>query len=104
MVLLTGRHSASAAETFTMALMGRRPKICRVGKRPQGVFSDVLVLRLPNCWRIVLLNEIYVTADRESFDVRGIPPDVAVTGFSRKHFSRNRDPALEKALALLGPE
>jgi hypothetical protein len=65
-VLLTGRHSASAAETFTMALMGRRPEICRIGASTQGVFSDVLDRRLPNGWRIVLPNEVYVTADGKS--------------------------------------
>jgi C-terminal processing protease CtpA/Prc len=48
-----------------------------------------------------LPNEIYVTADGKSFDVGGVPPDVAVAGFSRKDLSRKRDPALEKALALL---
>ena len=74
-VLLTGRHSASAAETFTMALMGRRPEICRVGESTQGVFSDVLDRRLPNGWRLVLPNEIYVTAEGNSFDVTGVPPD-----------------------------
>jgi hypothetical protein len=100
-VLLTGRHSASAAETFTMALMGRRPGICRVGESTQGVFSDVLDRRLPNGWRIVLPNEIYVTADGRSFDVSGVPPDIAVAGFSRKDFNRERDPALEKAMALM---
>ena len=86
-VLLTGRHSASAAETFTMALMGRRPGICRVGENTQGVFSDVLDRRLPNGWRIVLPNEIYLTAEGRSFDVSGVPPDIAVAGFSRKDLS-----------------
>jgi hypothetical protein len=100
-VLLTGRHSASAAETFTMALMGRRPEICRIGESTQGVFSDVLDRRLPNGWRLVLPNEIYVTAGGKSFDASGVPPDVAVAGLSRKDFSSERDPALEKALTLL---
>lgn len=99
-VLLTGRHSASAAETFTMALMGRRPEICRIGESTQGVFSDVLDRRLPNGWRIVLPNEVYVTAGGKSFDVQGIPPDVAVPGFSRRDFRARRDPALEKAFRL----
>jgi C-terminal processing protease CtpA/Prc len=83
-----------------MALMGRRPEICRIGESTQGVFSDVLDRRLPNGWRVVLPNEIYVTADGKSFDVGGVPPDVAVAGFSRTDFSSERDPALEKALAL----
>jgi len=102
-VLLTGRHSASAAETFTMALMGRRPEICRVGESTQGVFSDVLDRRLPNGWRLVLPNEIYVTAEGNSFDVTGVPPDIASAGFSRKDFESERDPTLERALSLFDP-
>jgi hypothetical protein len=59
-----------------MALMGRRPEICRIGESTQGVFSDVLDRRLPNGWRLVLPNEIYITAGGNSFDVSGVPPDV----------------------------
>jgi C-terminal processing protease CtpA/Prc len=102
-VLLTGRHSASAAETFTMALMGRQPEVCRVGENTQGVFSDVLDRRLPNAWRLVLPNEIYVTAEGDSFDLTGVPPDVASSGFSRKDFEYDRDPTLERALSLFQP-
>jgi DNA repair protein SbcC/Rad50 len=90
-----------AAETFTMGLMGRRPGIRRIGENTQGVFSDVLDRRLPNGWRLVLPNEIYVTAAGKSFDVTGVPPDVAVAGFSRKAFGNEKDPGLETALALL---
>jgi hypothetical protein len=100
-VLLTGRGSASAAETFTMALMGRRPEIRRIGENTQGVFSDVLDRRLPNGWRLVLPNEIYVTEDGKSFDVVGVPPDVPVAGFSRRYFDSERDPGLEKVLTIL---
>lgn len=103
-ILLTGRHSSSAAETFAMALMGRRPEICRIGESTQGVFSDVLDRRLPNGWRLVLPNEIYVTAGGKSFDVSGVPPDVAVAGFSRKNFIKQRDPTLETALAFLASD
>jgi C-terminal processing protease CtpA/Prc len=102
-VLLTGRHSASAAETFIMALMGRQPEVCRVGENTQGVFSDVLDRRLPNGRRLVLPNEIYVTKEGDSFDVTGVPPDVASSGFSRKDFEYERDPTLERALSLFQP-
>jgi hypothetical protein len=100
-VLLTGRHSASAAESFAMALMGRQPIICRIGESTQGVFSDVLDRRLPNGWRLVLPNEIYVTARGESFDVKGVPPHVEIQGLSRKLFDAQRDPAVDEAVSLL---
>jgi len=105
-VLLVGRKSASAAETFTMALMGRKPRIIRVGENTQGVFSDVLDRRLPNGWRLVLPNEIYVTDDGKSFDVTGVPPDVPAPGLSRKNFESESDPGLEKAQEILryGPK
>jgi hypothetical protein len=100
-VLLTGRHSASAAETFTMALMGRQPKIVRIGENTQGVFSDVLDRRLPNGWRLVLPNEIYVTEDGKSFDVLGVSPDVRTPGLSRNNFDGEKDPGLQQAVAIL---
>jgi hypothetical protein len=100
-VLLTGRHSVSAAETFTMALMGRRPAVTRVGENTQGVFSDVLGRRLPNGWRFGLPNEIFVTRSGEAFDGPGIPPDVTVPVFPRADLENGRDGALDKALQIL---
>jgi hypothetical protein len=55
---------------------------------------------LPNGWRIVLPNEIYVTADGKSFDVGSSAGRSGCRIFS-KDLSSKRDPALEKALALL---
>ncbi len=100
-VVLTGRHSASAAETFLMALMGRRPGIRRIGAATQGVFSDVLDRRLPNGWRLVLPNEVYATEDGRTFDVVGVPPDVVAPDFSTRAIAEGRDASLEKALAIL---
>ena len=41
-VELIGPLTISAGETFTQALMGRTPRITRIGENTQGVFSDVL--------------------------------------------------------------
>jgi C-terminal processing protease CtpA/Prc len=100
-VLLTSRHSVSAAETFTMALMGRTPRVTRVGENTQGVFSDVLGRRLPNGWRFGLPNEIFLTESGEAFDGPGIAPDIAVPVFTRDDLDHGRDPALQKALEIL---
>jgi hypothetical protein len=100
-VLLTGRHSVSAAETFTMALMGRKPTVRRVGENTQGVFSDVLGRRLPNGWRFGLPNEIFVTESGKAFDGPGIPPDIKVPVFPKEDLEKGRDGGLEKALQLL---
>jgi hypothetical protein len=100
-VLLTGRHSVSAAETFTMALMGRKPAVTRIGENTQGVFSDVLGRRLPNGWRFGLPNEIFVTESGKAFDGPGIPPDIKVPVFPKEDLEKGRDGGIEKALQLL---
>ena len=103
-VLLTSSDSVSAAESFTMALLDRQPHVTRVGASTQGVFSDVLVRRLPNGWRFGLPNEIYLTKDGKAFDGAGVPPDVAVPIFPAEDLSSGRDSALDKALELLSPK
>lgn len=100
-VELTSRYSVSAAETFTQALMGRRPAIARVGEHTQGVFSDVLSRTLPNGWRIGLPNELFLTEQGTSFDGPGIPPTVPVPTFTKADLEAGRDPGLERAMLLL---
>ncbi len=100
-VELTSRYSVSAAETFTQALMGRRPVIHRVGEHTQGVFSDVLGRSLPNGWRIGLPNELFLTEQGTSFDGPGIPPTVPVPTFTKADLDAGRDPGLERAMAML---
>jgi C-terminal processing protease CtpA/Prc len=99
--LLTGIDSVSAAETFTMALMGRTPAVTRSGENTQGVFSDVLGRTLPNGWRFGLPNEIFLTEGGKTFDAVGIPPDIAVPVFPSEDLKKGRDSCLEKALELL---
>lgn len=97
---LTGVQSISAAETFTQALMDRKPKVIRVGETTQGVFSDVLGRTLPNGWRFGLANERFVT-DGRSFDNVGIAPDVAVESLTPAARATGKDAAVEKAVAML---
>jgi hypothetical protein len=100
-VELTSRYSVSAAETFTQALMGRRPAIARVGENTQGVFSDVLGRRLPNGWQFGLPNELFLTEQGTSFDGAGIPPTVAVPTFTPADLAAGRDPGLDRAIQIL---
>jgi len=100
-VLLTGPDSISAAETFTMAFMGRKPEVIRIGENTQGVFSDVPFRALPNGWLFGVPNERYLTEGGQSFDGLGIPPDIAVPVFPFSDLESGRDGALEKALELL---
>jgi len=103
-VELTSRYSVSAAETFTQALMGRRPAIQRVGENTQGVFSDVLGRHLPNGWRFGLPNELFLTDQGTSFDGAGIPPTIAVPTFTAADLAAGRDPGLERAMAIVTGE
>jgi len=100
-VQLIGPYTVSAGETLTQALMGREPRILRVGENTQGVFSDVLGRRLPNGWRFGLPNELFLTIEGKSFDGPGIPPDERVPVFRAEDLDAGRDPALEKAIELL---
>jgi hypothetical protein len=100
-VLVTSPHGVSAAETFTMALLGRDPHVTRVGANTQGVFSDELDRVLPNGWRFGLSNEIYLTKDGKSFEGTGVPPDIEVLIFPKEDLANGRDSALDKALDLL---
>ncbi len=100
-VLLTGSNTVSAGETFTMALMGRTPRVTRVGENTQGVFSDELARQLPNGFRFALPNEIFLTKDGKAFDGSGIPPHVQARVFPEKDLKDGRDAALEKGIEIL---
>jgi hypothetical protein len=101
-VELIGPLTVSAGETLTQALMGRTPHITRIGENTQGVFSDVLDRRLPNGWGFGLPNEVFRTSEGKAFDSVGIPPDLRIPVFAAVDVKNRRDPALEKALEVLG--
>jgi hypothetical protein len=100
-VLLTGPLTISGGETFAQALMGRTPKVIRVGENTQGVFSDVLGRRLPNGWTFGLPNEVYRTSEGTAFDGVGITPDIVVPVFADDDVAVGRDPAMAKAIEIL---
>jgi hypothetical protein len=100
-VELISGDTVSAGETFTMALMGREPRITRIGEDTQGVFSDVLERRLPNGWRLGLPNEVFLTGQGTHFEARGVPPDIRIPVFPKADLKNGRDSALEKAIEML---
>jgi C-terminal processing protease CtpA/Prc len=103
-VELIGPLTISAGETFTQALMGRTPHVIRIGENTQGVFSDVLSRKLPNGWGFGLPNVVFRTKKGTTFDAVGIPPDIAVPVFADADVAGGKDPALMKALAVLGKQ
>jgi len=99
--LLTGPNSFSAAETFTMALMGRTPHVVRVGESTQGVYSDVLGRTLPNGWEFGLPNEVFLDAENHHYEKRGVPPDHEVAVFDPEDLKAGKDRAIEKVFELI---
>ncbi len=100
-VLLTGPWTLSAGEVLTLALIGRRPRIVRVGEATQGIFADELIRRLPNGWRFQLSSERYLAPDGTNYEGAGIPPDRMVPVFPESDRQTGRDGALEAALEIL---
>ena len=100
-VELTSRYSVSAVETFTQALMGRRPGVERIGENTMGAFSDVGDRHLPNGWTFGLPNELFLNERGTSFDGSGIPPTIAVPTLRTADLAPGGDPGLDRAIAVL---
>jgi C-terminal processing protease CtpA/Prc len=100
-VELIGSDTVSAGETFTMALMGRRPQITRIGANTQGVYADVLVRHLPNGWRFGLPNEVFLTEHGKHYEAAGVPPDIPMAVFPKADLASGRDSVLERAIEVL---
>ncbi|MER7753864.1 S41 family peptidase [Kitasatospora sp. NPDC097643] len=99
--VLTSSLSASAAETFTQALMGRSPHVTRIGENTQGVFSDVMIRTISPDLMIGLPNEEFLAPDGSTFDGPGIPPDVRTPVFTDDELAGLRDSALSTARRVL---
>ncbi|MFD4508225.1 S41 family peptidase [Streptomyces sp. NPDC058457] len=99
--LLTGGSTVSAGETFTQALIDRPGRTVRIGQATQGVFSDVMTRDLPNGMAVWLPNEEYLTRTGHTFDGTGIPPQITEPVFTDEEFTKNRDSAFDRAVALL---
>ncbi|MET9398352.1 S41 family peptidase [Kitasatospora sp. NPDC002965] len=100
--LLTAGSTVSAGETFTQALMERRPAAVRIGENTQGVFSDIMFKPVSDAFTAVLPNEKFLTRAGTTFDGPGIPPDIATPVFTDEELSLGRDSALTTARRVLG--
>ncbi|WP_030562052.1 S41 family peptidase [Streptomyces aureocirculatus] len=102
--VLTGGSTVSAGETFTQSLIDRPGTTVRIGQHTQGVFSDVLVRKLPNGMAAWLPNEEFLTRSGTTFDGPGIPPHLSEPVFTKEEFKHRRDSAFDRALRVLGRE
>jgi hypothetical protein len=91
--VLTSGLTASAAESCALALAGL-PGSTIVGERTRGIFSDMLIRKLPNGWYATLSNEVYFDANGNKLETAGIKPDIEVP-MDLAAARQGRDPALE---------
>ncbi|MYT24256.1 protease [Streptomyces sp. SID7760] len=101
LAVLTGGSTVSAGETFTQALMDRPGRTVRIGQPTQGVFSDVLVRKLPNGMSLWLPNEELLSRSGRTFDGAGIPPHLTEPVFTTQEFDQNKDSAFDRAVKAL---
>ncbi|MFH9726356.1 S41 family peptidase [Streptomyces sp. NPDC017254] len=99
--VLTGGSTVSAGETFAQALMDRPGRTVRIGQPTQGVFSDVMMRKLPNGMSAWLPNEEFLTRSGSTFDGTGIPPHLTEPVFTEDEFAKKRDSAFDRALHVL---
>jgi len=96
--ILAGGSTFSAGEAFTQAMLDRSPRPVVVGEDTQGAFSDMLDRQLPNGWMFSLPDEEYLTPSGRTYDIAGIPPDIAVPTLTPEQFADGTDPAFRVAL------
>ena len=101
-VLLQNDASYSAADMFAM-LMGDLPNVVSIGEHTNGVFSDMLVRKLPNGWKYTLSHQRYYSAAKVCYEGKGIPADHKVLNV-RADLETGVDPVISKALTLLTEE
>ena len=65
--LLTSSITASAAESFVLALSSL-PNIIRIGQPTMGILSDQFARKLPNGWWVMLSNELRLSSEGKSYE------------------------------------
>lgn len=98
-VLLTGRFTASAGETFTWA-MNENANVTQVGDTTLGAFSDIMAMELPNGWIHTVSVGDYRNAYLQNLEGVGIEPKYYAKS-SKAETLAGIDKGLDAALALL---
>lgn len=98
-VLLTGKGTASAAETFSLAML-TQAHVIHVGDTTSGAFSDAVMKELPNGWMYTLSIGDYRDGNGVSHEGTGLLPQYPVTSV-KTELDAGQDRALDKAIELL---
>ncbi len=76
-VLLTNRASASAADSFALA-MRVLPQVTVVGDLTEGAFSSQFPDRMPNGWTLWVAFKVATDGNGVCWDGVGVPPDLRI--------------------------
>ncbi len=98
-ILLTHRHSVSAAENFALA-MRVLPNVTTMGDATSGVFADVYGDRLPNGWRFSVSFKLFVDQTGFCWEGIGVPVEIRQTN-TKQYIEQKRDKVIELAIALI---
>jgi len=98
--LLASMSTASAAETFTLAMRERMDTVI-IGERTAGGFSDQLIKTLPSGLLYTLSNEFYLSVADESFEGEGVPVDIEKPFFTLEQRDLGQDLGFESAIEWL---
>ena len=109
--LLTSYQSASAAESFSMAMKALSPDLQIIGSPTNGIFSDMIEKKLPNGWNYALSTEDYADTTGVNYEGKGIQPDYTIEykkkGYwfydqiKKETLLQKKDTAIDKVLKLL---
>ncbi|HOD65528.1 MAG TPA: S41 family peptidase [candidate division Zixibacteria bacterium] len=99
MVVLTDRHTASAAEEFVLA-MRVLPHVTIVGDLTEGALAAQYPERLPNGWTLWVAHKYTIDLEGVCWDGVGIPPDVRITN-TQADIDSGQDRVLQFALLFL---
>lgn len=98
-VVLTDRHTASAAEGFVLA-MRVLPHITIVGDLTEGALAAQYPEKLPNGWTLWVAHKHTVDHEGVCWDGVGIPPDMRITN-SQVDIDSGQDRVLDFAILFL---
>lgn len=96
--VLTSDVTVSCGEITTLILR-QHPHVIQIGARTRGAFSTPLAKPLPNGWYLELSNEIYRSAAGETYEARGLTPDIEIHPFPEDAPVGGHARAIEAVLA-----
>jgi len=96
-VVLSGRFSVSATETFLIALK-QRTDILTMGEASRGMLSDSYVFELPNGWFFGVYSDKVYAYDGKIYENQGVPVDRDLQ-MKKADYDKGIDTVLEAAIS-----